>query len=66
LRVIKTLSYFDGSVGWCAMIGVDGGYYSSLLDQQPAREIFHDVNALPPAPALFSRAAPCVPTEAIA
>src|SRR5258705_12782843 len=45
LQVIETLSYFDGSVGWCAMIGVDGGYYSSYLDQQAAREIFQDVNA---------------------
>ena len=45
LRVIETLSYFDGSVGWCAMIGVDGGYYSSYLEQQAAREIFRDVDA---------------------
>jgi indole-3-acetate monooxygenase len=57
LQVIETLSYFDGSVGWCAMIGVDGGYYSSYLDQRAAREIFQDVNAPTGSSLLFAGSA---------
>jgi len=53
LRVIETLARFDGSVGWCAMIGVDGGYYSAYLDQKVARELFRDVQAASASSILF-------------
>jgi alkylation response protein AidB-like acyl-CoA dehydrogenase len=32
-RVIEALAMADGSVGWCAMIGCDGGYITAFLDQ---------------------------------
>lgn len=31
VRVVEELSRMDGSVGWCAMIGVAGGYASAFL-----------------------------------
>jgi alkylation response protein AidB-like acyl-CoA dehydrogenase len=45
LRVVETLSCFDGSVGWCAMTGSTGGFASSWLDDSVAKELFQDVNA---------------------
>ena len=33
----------DGSVGWCAMIGCDGGYLTAFLDQDVAREMYRDL-----------------------
>lgn len=40
LRVLEELSYADASVGWCATIGCDTGYFSAYLDQAAAREMF--------------------------
>jgi alkylation response protein AidB-like acyl-CoA dehydrogenase len=40
LDVIEALSYANGSVGWCAMIGCDGGYYSAWLDDSVGRDVF--------------------------
>ena len=40
LEIIEALSYANGSVGWCAMIGCDSGYYSAWLDDEVAREVF--------------------------
>jgi len=45
LRVIETLARFDGSVGWCAMIGVDGGYYSAYLVWRPANNFLKAVES---------------------
>jgi indole-3-acetate monooxygenase len=45
LRVLEELAYADGSVGWCAMINIDGGYMSAFLEQQVAREMFSDLDA---------------------
>jgi indole-3-acetate monooxygenase len=45
IRVIEALSYADGSVGWCAMINSDGGYFSAYLEPQIAREMYHDLDA---------------------
>ncbi len=45
LRVVETLSRFDGSVGWCAMTGSISGFVSSWLEDSVARELFRDVNA---------------------
>jgi len=41
-RVIEVLAIADGSVGWCAMIGCDGGYVTAFLDQDVAREMYPD------------------------
>ena len=41
-RVIEALAMADGSVGWCAMIGCDGGYVTAFLDQDVAREMYPD------------------------
>lgn len=46
IRVVEALSLADGSVGWCAMIGSDGGYFSAFLDQTVAREMYQDINAV--------------------
>lgn len=45
IRVIEALSYADGSVGWCAMINSDGGYFSAYLDPNVAREMYRDLDA---------------------
>jgi hypothetical protein len=42
-RVIDALAMADGSAGWCAMIGSDGGYVSAFLDQDVARAMYPDV-----------------------
>jgi len=36
-RIIEALAMADGSVGWCAMIGCDGGYMTAFLDQDVGR-----------------------------
>jgi indole-3-acetate monooxygenase len=43
-RVIEALAAADGSVGWCAMIGCDGGYVTAFLDQDVARAMYPDVS----------------------
>ena len=42
IRVIEALAMADGSAGWCAMIGCDGGYVSAFLDQSVARTMYPD------------------------
>jgi len=42
-RVIESLAMADGSVGWCAMIGSDGGYVTAFLDQDVARTMYPDI-----------------------
>jgi alkylation response protein AidB-like acyl-CoA dehydrogenase len=42
-RVIEALAMADGSVGWCAMIGCDGGYVTAFLDQDVARRMYPDL-----------------------
>jgi indole-3-acetate monooxygenase len=44
LEVIEALSKADASVGWCAMIGCDGGYTTAFIDQNVAREMYTDVD----------------------
>jgi indole-3-acetate monooxygenase len=47
IRVLETLSRFDASVGWCAMIGCDGGYVTAFLDDQDvARQMYEDLDAI--------------------
>jgi alkylation response protein AidB-like acyl-CoA dehydrogenase len=45
LRVIETLSAADASVGWCIMIGIDGGYMTAYIDQAVAREMYQDLDS---------------------
>jgi hypothetical protein len=42
-RVIEALAVADGSVGWCTMIGCDGGYVTAVLDQDVARAMYPDL-----------------------
>ncbi len=45
IRVIEALACADGSVGWCAMINSDGGYFSAYLDPNVAREMYRDLDS---------------------
>jgi alkylation response protein AidB-like acyl-CoA dehydrogenase len=40
LQAVVELSEVDASLGWYAMIGSDGGYYSSFLDPAVAEEMY--------------------------
>ncbi len=44
LRVLEELSYADASVGWCATIGCDSGYFSAYMEQTVARQMFSDLD----------------------
>jgi alkylation response protein AidB-like acyl-CoA dehydrogenase len=41
--VIEALAMVEGSAGWCAMIGCDGGYITAFLDETVAREMYRDI-----------------------
>ncbi len=43
-EVIEALTYADGSVGWCAMIGCDSGYFPGCLDDETVREVYPTPN----------------------
>lgn len=43
-EVIELLSGADPSVGWCAMIGSDSGYYSAFLEEDAARALYPDLD----------------------
>jgi alkylation response protein AidB-like acyl-CoA dehydrogenase len=45
LRVIEELSVADASVGWCTMIGSDGGYFTAFLDDAVGRGMYRDLDA---------------------
>src|SRR3984893_2939356 len=46
MRVIEALSMADASAGWCAMIGIDGGYMTAYIDQAVAREMYPDIDSV--------------------
>ena len=54
VRVIEALSHADGSVGWCVMIGSDGGFFTAFLDQAVAREMYSDLDAATGGSLVFS------------
>src|SRR3984957_15705552 len=54
LRVLETLASFDGSVGWCASVGIGCGYASAWLTDQAGRELMPDVNSIFAGSALFA------------
>jgi len=46
IEIIEELSRADGSAGWCAMIGSDGGFYSAAMDDAAGRALWRDVDAV--------------------
>lgn len=46
IEILEELSAADGSAGWCAMIGSDGGYYSAGLDDTTSRALYPDLDAV--------------------
>jgi indole-3-acetate monooxygenase len=42
-RVIEALAMANASVGWCAMIGCDGGYMTAFLDDAVGRAMYPDL-----------------------
>lgn len=45
-EVVEILAAADPSVGWCAMIGSDSGYYGAFLDEAVARKLYPDLDAV--------------------
>ena len=45
-EVVEILSAADPSVGWCAMIGSDSGFYGAFLDDAVARKLYPDLDAV--------------------
>lgn len=46
VEIVEELSRADGSAGWCAMIGSDGGYYSAALDDEVGRTLYANLDAV--------------------
>jgi alkylation response protein AidB-like acyl-CoA dehydrogenase len=46
VRVIEALASVDASAGWCTMIGIDGGYVTTFIDQTVAREMYADLDSV--------------------
>ncbi len=46
VQIVEALAEADGSVGWYAMIGSDGGYYSGFLDDATGRALWPDLDAV--------------------
>ena len=44
IEVVEVLSTADPSVGWCAMIGSDGGFYGAFLEDSAARTLYPDLD----------------------
>jgi indole-3-acetate monooxygenase len=45
-EVVEILSAADPSTGWCVMIGSDAGFYSAFLHDEPAKELFDDLDTI--------------------
>lgn len=46
IRVIETISRADAAAGWCVMVGATTGLMSAYLDDDTAREVFGDPQAV--------------------
>jgi alkylation response protein AidB-like acyl-CoA dehydrogenase len=44
ITILEELASADGSAGWCAMIGSDGGYYTAALDDATGRRLYPDLD----------------------
>src|SRR5437764_618095 len=45
-EIIEAPARADGSAGWSAMLGSDGGFYSSSLDDEAGRSLYPDLDAV--------------------
>jgi len=45
IELIETLAYANPSVGWCASILSDSGFYAGFLEDEVARKLFPDLDA---------------------
>lgn len=43
-EVIEAISYADGSAGWCAYINSTSGFFTSVIDQDVARELYPSID----------------------
>lgn len=46
LEIVETVSQANGSAGWCAMIGSDGGFCSAYFRDDVARELWPSLDAV--------------------
>jgi alkylation response protein AidB-like acyl-CoA dehydrogenase len=46
IEIVEEVSRADGSAGWCAMIGSDGGFYSAAMDDKVGRALYPDLDAV--------------------
>ncbi|MGH9213755.1 MAG: acyl-CoA dehydrogenase family protein [Acidimicrobiales bacterium] len=46
VEIVEELSRADGSAGWCAMIGADGGYYTAAMDDDVGRALYPSLDAV--------------------
>ena len=44
IRIVEELSIANASVGWCAMIGSDAGYFTAFLDDDVGRALYPDLD----------------------
>jgi indole-3-acetate monooxygenase len=44
LEIVEELARADGSAGWCAMIGADGGYYRTALPDEVGAALYPDLD----------------------
>ena len=44
IRIVEELSAADPSVGWCAMIGSDGGFFTAFLEDGVGRALYPDLD----------------------
>jgi alkylation response protein AidB-like acyl-CoA dehydrogenase len=44
VRIVEELSAVDASVGWCAMIGSDGGFFTAFLEDRVGRALYPDLD----------------------
>jgi len=46
VRIVEALARIDGALGWYAMIGSDGGFYSAFLDDAVGRAMWPDLDLI--------------------
>lgn len=44
IRIVEELSKADASVGWCAMIGSDAGFFTAFLEDSVGRALYPDLD----------------------
>jgi alkylation response protein AidB-like acyl-CoA dehydrogenase len=46
VRLLETLFRIDGSVGWCGLIGCDGGYFQAIVDTNLRDTLFPKLDTI--------------------